>query len=150
MKRKILIPLFLLISFIGFSQNFKEKREKIKALKVAYITEKLDLSPEEAQKFWPIYNTFEDQEFEIRHNKMRSIIHKIEDGGLEKLSEKDAAALIHQMEAYEDELYTLRKKYSKDLQAVLSAKKIIVLKKSEEEFNRKLLHQFRENREERK
>ncbi|MCO6176094.1 sensor of ECF-type sigma factor [Flavobacterium sp. NRK F10] len=149
MKRKILIPLFLLIAFIGFSQNFKDKKEKIKALKIAYITEKLELTPDEAQKFWPIYNAFDDQEFDIRHNKMRTLIHKIGDGGFESLSEKEAATLLNQMESYEDQLYTLRKKYFKELQSVLSAKKIILLKKSEEEFNRKLLHQFRENRDKR-
>ncbi|MGV7107166.1 sensor of ECF-type sigma factor [Flavobacterium sp. U410] len=149
MKRKLLIPLFLLVTLIGFSQNFKEKREKIKALKVAYITEKLELTSQEAEKFWPIYNTYDDKEFEMRHSKMKSIIRKIEDGGLEKLSEKEAAALIQQMESNEDELHTLRKKYMKDLQKVLSAKKIILLRKSEEEFNRKLLRQFKENREKR-
>ena len=149
MKRKLLIPLFLLLTLIGFSQNFKEKREKIKALKVAYITEKLELTSQEAEKFWPIYNTYDDKEFEMRHSKMKSIIRKIEDGGLEKLSEKEAAALIQQMESNEDELHTLRKKYMKDLQKVLSAKKIILLRKSEEEFNRKLLRQFKENREKR-
>lgn len=149
MKRKLLIPLFLLVTLISFSQNFKEKREKIKALKVAYITEKLELTSQEAEKFWPIYNTYDDKEFEMRHSKMKSIIRKIEDGGLEKLSEKEAAALIQQMESNEDELHTLRKKYMKDLQKVLSAKKIILLRKSEEEFNRKLLRQFKENREKR-
>lgn len=149
MRRKLLIPLFLLVSLLSFSQDFKEKREKIKALKVAYITEKLELTPQEAEKFWPIYNTYDDKEFEMRHSKMKSIIRKIEDGGLEKLSEKEAATLIQQMESNEDELYALRKKYMKDLQKVLSAKKIILLRKSEEEFNRKLLRQFKENKERR-
>lgn len=149
MKRKLLIPLLLLVSLLSFSQDFKEKKEKIKALKVAFITEKLELTPQEAEKFWPIYNTFEDKEFEIHHNKMKSIIRKLEDGGFEKLSEKEATVLIQQMESNEDELHALRKKYMKDLQKVLSAKKIILLRKSEEEFNRKLLRQFKEKREKR-
>lgn len=143
MKRKLLIPLFLLVSLLGFSQNFKEKREKIKALKVAYITEKLELTSQEAEKFWPIYNTFDDKEFEIRHNKAKW---KIDDGGLEKLSEKEATVLIQQIENNEEKLHALRKQYIQDLKKVLSAKKIILLRKSEEEFNRKLLRQFKENR----
>lgn len=143
MKTKLFIPLILLFSLSCLGQGFKEKKEKIKALKVAYITSELSLTSDEAQKFWPIYNTFESKQFELRHKKMRSIINKFEDGGLDKLSEKEATSLIVQMEDIEDELYVYKKKYLKDLQTVISAKKIIKLKQTEEEFNRRLLKQFR-------
>ena len=56
MKNKFIFPiLFLLMASISFAQGFRDKKEKVKALKVAYITEQLDLTTEEAQKFWPIY-----------------------------------------------------------------------------------------------
>ena len=147
MKTKILIPILFLVSFISFSQNFKEKREKIKALKVAYITDELSLTTGEAQKFWPIYNTYDDKQFNLRHQKMRSIVNKFEDGGLDKLTDKEATALVNQMEAIDEELYLIKKKFVNDLQTVISAKKIIKLKKTEDNFNRKLLKQFRGKRE---
>lgn len=143
MKAKIIITVFLLFSTITFAQNFREKREKIKALKVAYITEQLSLTTEEAQKFWPIYNANEDKQFELRHKKMRAIINKFENGGLEKLSDKEATSLIDQIEAIEDELHNSKKSYIRELKTVISAKKIIKLKKAEDEFNKKLLKQFR-------
>ena len=147
MKTKILFPIiFLLVASLSFSQGFKEKREKVKALKVAYITEQLDLTTEEAQKFWPIYNTFDDKQAELRHEKMRAILDRFEPGSVEKLSEKDASTLLTQMETIEENLFTLRKKFIKDLQGVISAKKIIKLKKAEEDFNRHLLKQMREKR----
>jgi Spy/CpxP family protein refolding chaperone len=148
MKTKYLLPLLLLlVSTISFSQGFKEKKEKIKALKVAYITEELDLSADEAQKFWPIYNSYDEKQFELRHKKMREIVNKFENGGLEKLSEKEATTLVNQMEAIDYELYTLKKKFTNNLQSVISSKKIIKLKKAEDEFNRKLLKQFRGRKE---
>ena len=52
----------------------------------------------------------------------------------------------HPMETIEENLFTLRKKFIKDLQGVISAKKIIKLKKAEEDFNRHLLKQMREKR----
>jgi Spy/CpxP family protein refolding chaperone len=113
---------------------------------VAYITEQLDLTTEEAQKFWPIYNTFDDKQAELRHEKMRAILDRFEPGSVEKLSEKDASTLLTQMETIEENLFTLRKKFIKDLQGVISAKKIIKLKKAEEDFNRHLLKQMREKR----
>ena len=146
MKKIVTLIAVILFSSLTFAQGFKEKREKIKALKVAYITEKLSLTSDEVQKFWPIYNAFDDKEFEIRHGKMRKIVKQIDSDGLESISEKEAQNLISQMESHDDELHTLKKKYIQDLQKVLSAKKIILLKKTEEEFNRKLLREFRERK----
>lgn len=144
--KKILIVMVLIVANFSFAQGFKEKKEKIKALKVAYITEKLDFTTDEAQKFWPIYNTFDEKQFEIRHNKMKAIIKKIEEGGMENISEKEAQNLISQMENSEEELHGLKKKFMQDLQKVIPAKKIILLKKTEEEFNRKLLREFKERK----
>ena len=147
MKTKILFPIiFLLVASLSFSQGFKEKREKVKALKVAYITEQLELTTDEAQKFWPIYNTFDDKQGELRHEKMRAILDRFRPGSVDKLSEKDASNSLIQMEKIEEDLFNLRRKFIKDLQGVVSAKKIIKLKKAEEDFNRELLKQMREKR----
>ena len=147
MKTKILFPIiFLLVASLSFSQGFKEKREKVKALKVAYITEQLELTTDEAQKFWPIYNAFDENQSELRHEKMRAILDRFKPGNVEKLSEKDASNSLAQMEKIEEDLFNLKKKFIKDLQGVISAKKIIKLKKAEEDFNRELLKQMREKR----
>ena len=147
MKTKILFPIiFLLVASLSFSQGFKEKREKVKALKVAYITEQLELTTDEAQKFWPISNAFDDKQGELRHEKMKSILDRFKPGNVEKLSEKDASNSLIQMEKIEEDLFNLKKKFIKDLQSVISAKKIIKLKKAEEDFNRELLKQMREKR----
>ena len=147
MKTKIIFPIiFLLVTSLSFSQGFKEKREKVKALKVAYITEQLELTTDEAQKFWPIYNAFDENQSELRHEKMRAILDRFKPGNVEKLSEKDASNSLAQMEKIEEDLFNLKKKFIKDLQSVISAKKIIKLKKAEEDFNRELLKQMREKR----
>ena len=147
MKTKIIFPIiFLLVTSLSFSQGFKEKREKVKALKVAYITEQLELTTDEAQKFWPIYNAFDENQSELRHEKMRAILDRFKPGNVEKLSEKDASNSLIQMEKIEEDLFNLKKKFIKDLQSVISAKKIIKLKKAEEDFNRELLKQMREKR----
>jgi hypothetical protein len=147
MKTKFLLPLLLLfVSAVSFSQGFRGKKEKVKALKVAYITEELNLTTEEAQRFWPVYNAFDDKQAELRHEKMKAILDRFEPGSVEKLSEKDASSLLVQMEVIEENLFALRKKFIKELQSVLPAKKIIRLKKAEDDFNRQLLRQMRDNR----
>ena len=147
MKIKFIYPLvFLLISTLSFAQDYKEKREKVKALKVAFITEKLELTSEEAQKFWPLYNAYDESKSELRYEKMRNILNRFKPGNVESLSEKEASALLIQMEKIEEDLFNLRRKFIKDLQSIVSAKKIIKLKKAEEDFNRELVKQMREKR----
>ena len=146
MKTKIITLLILLVTFNSFSQGFKGKKDKVKALKIAYITEELNLTTEEAQRFWPIYNAFDDKQADLRHEKMRAILDRFEPGSVEKLSEKDASSLLIQMETIEENLFNLRKKFIRDLQGVISAKKIIKLKKAEDDFNRTLLKQIKDRR----
>jgi hypothetical protein len=147
MNIKKLYPLlFLLISFTFYAQGerTKEKREQIKAMKVAFLTTELNLSTNEAEKFWPIYNTFDDKQFELRHQKMKGFFKKMNNDDLDNLSEKDATALLNQIQSNEEELFQLRKKFISNLKDVLPAVKIIKLKKAEEDFNRKLLQQYRD------
>lgn len=147
MKFKKILPLLLLLtsfSIFAQSEGMKDKKEQIKAMKVSFITSELDLSTKEAQRFWPVYNSFDDKQFEIRHEKMKMCKTQLNDITLNKISEKDALSLIDKMEDSEDELYSLRKKYIKDLKEILPAAKILKLRKSEDDFNRKLLHQYRD------
>lgn len=144
--KKFLPIVFLLISAFSFAQPSDEKREQIKQLKVAFITTELNLSKDEAEKFWPIYNTFEQKQFEMRHEKMRSLKKRMDDESVDKMSEKEAAALLAQMEDTEEKMFQLRKKLSSDLRPIIGSVKILKLKKAEDDFNRKLIKQIKENR----
>lgn len=147
MKIKNILPLLmLLISFSFYAQNGKtdEKREKIKAYKVSFLTTELELTSTEAEKFWPIYNAYDDKQFELRHSKMRTFMRKLDNDNINSMSEKEATTLLSQMESTDKELFLLREKYMSNLKKVLSAKKILKLKKSEDDFNRKLLKQYRD------
>ncbi|MFH6994381.1 sensor of ECF-type sigma factor [Flavobacterium sp. FlaQc-48] len=147
MKIKNILPIILfLVSFSFYAQGGKndEKREKIKAYKVSFLTTELELTPTEAEKFWPVYNAYDDKQFELRHLKMKTYMHKLDDDNISSMSEKDATALLSQMESTDKELYLLRDKYMTNLKKILSPKKILKLKKSEDDFSRKLLQQYRD------
>ena len=144
--RKLYPLLFLFISFTFYAQGerMKEKREQIQAMKVAFLTSELNLTPNEAEKFWPIYNVYEDKQFQLRHYKMKGSFRKMDNDELDKLSEKEATALLNQIEGNEEESFQLRKKFINNLKDILPSVKIIKLKKAEENFNRKLLQQYRD------
>ncbi|MNE32122.1 hypothetical protein D3C87_989230 [compost metagenome] len=147
MKIKNILPLLLfLTSFSIFAQNGKidEKREKIKAFKVSFLTTELELTSTEAEKFWPIYNAYDDKQYELKYLKMKTYLRQLKDDNLKNLSDKEAATLLSQIESTDKEIYQLREKYMTNLKKVLPAKKILLLKKSEDDFNRKLLQQYRD------
>lgn len=142
---KILLVFLLLFSIVSFAQGgkFREKREQIKALKVAFITEELKLTPAEAEKFWPLYNAYDSKQTELRQQKLKSFSDRMESGSVDKMSDKEATNFLIQMENTEDEIFESKKKFAKDLKNVLAPIKIIKLKKAEEDFSRKLLRQYR-------
>lgn len=146
MNIKKLVPiLFLLVSFNFYAQgeSMKEKKEQIKALKVAFFSTELDLTTTEAERFWPIYNSYDDKQFELRHQKMKTYMRRMSDGSLDKITEKEANTFLAQMDETEEELFLVRKKFMQNVRTILPAVKIVKLKKAEEDFNRKLLQQYR-------
>ena len=56
----LLIIIFCLSAFAQPPKNHPEKREQIEALRISFITQRLDLTREEAQRFWPVYNEYHD------------------------------------------------------------------------------------------
>lgn len=150
MKIKNIISLFIVfISLNAVAQDgpfMKRKREQIKSLKVAFITSELALTPEESAKFWPLYNAYEDKQQEIRKQKLKSYLDRLDEDSVDKLTDKEATTVLAQMENSEDELYQAKKKFVSNLKGVISPLKILKLKKAEENFNRKLLQQYREKK----
>lgn len=137
--KKITIILLLL----GFTAYAQSPKEKIKALKVAFITSELSLTSTESEKFWPVYNAYDEKQFDLKMNKMRSLKQKLDLAYLESLSDKEASSILNQLDDIEDDLYQNKKKLVADLRSVISPVKIIKLKKAEDDFNRKLLKQYR-------
>ncbi len=144
MKRLIIPILTLFLCFNTHGQRDGKMQERIKAQKVAFITERLDLSPEEAQNFWPIYNAFENKTNSIRHNDLKEIRETMRRGNL---SESEAKQILVQFMAVEDKLHEAKRKLIKDLIKVIPPQKIIQLKASEDAFNKKLMKMLQQRRE---
>ena len=109
MKRFLLLVSFAFSFLIGVAQN----GNRLEALKIAYITKRLDLSPEEAQKFWPIYNQYAEELKRARQDAIRNNKSEIE---------------------LDESLLNIRKKYNVLFGQALSPQKIDTFFKSEKEF----------------
>lgn len=141
--KKVLLVALLLTTTLSFGQQ-RPDREKIKALKVAFITERLDLSAKEAQTFWPIYNEHEAKREVLRQKERSQIRGKIKNA--DELSEKEAEDLLEKYISFEDEEEALDKAFLKNISQVISSKKTLLLLRSEQEFKRQLIKQYRQKR----
>ncbi|MDN3492311.1 sensor of ECF-type sigma factor [Winogradskyella bathintestinalis] len=131
---------FIIILFIS-SSVFAQRldREKLKALKIAHITEQLDLSKEEAQKFWPIYNANEDKKDNLRQASKTSR----KDKSPEELSESEAKSLLLKMEKIEKDKLELQSSLLNELFKILPATKIIKLYQAERSFKHKMFEEYK-------
>ncbi|QTE22900.1 sensor of ECF-type sigma factor [Polaribacter cellanae] len=144
MKKNILTFTFLFLSlFQVFGQEKKESREKIKALKVSYFTEELQLSSVDAEKFWPIYNVHEEKIDNLRNKWRVDIKNKIKDAGnLEDLSEAEAKKLVLMNEDLGKKMIAEKEDFLKKVSQFLPYKKILKLYIAEREFGRKLMRKY--------
>ncbi|WP_282031785.1 sensor of ECF-type sigma factor [Winogradskyella eximia] len=134
------ITLFILTLFVSasvFAQ--RPDREKIKALKIAHITEQLDLTETEAQKFWPIYNANEDAKSKLREASMN----RSKEQPIEELTESEAKSLLLDMEKTEKQKVALESKLLNQLLEILPAKKIIKLYQAERSFKQKMFEEYK-------
>lgn len=133
--------LIFLIVFLP-AMLFAQRGEKIKAFKTAYITEELDLSPSEAEKFWPVYNQYDDLLMDLRRKERQEIFKKVK-GDLDALSDAEASVLLDEITLLKSQEFKYHEEMLRDLKKVLPAKKILKLKRAEEDFKRMLLEKVK-------
>jgi hypothetical protein len=113
MKRIVFVICFFWgCTLSSTAQGITPKDGRLDALKIAYITTKLNLSTSEAQKFWPLYNRYMD---EIRHVKTKN---------------RDLDEI-----AFEESIINIRKKYKSEFTNALPEERVNQFFKVDKEFN---------------
>lgn len=138
---KILIVILLAFTTcLAFSQS-KEALEKIEAAKIGLITERLELTPEQAEKFWPIY-----KEFELQQRQLREEFKQLKRGyDPQNSTETENQALIAKGLQIKERQVNLEKTYSCRMQQVISSRQLINLRKAEADFRDMLMERLRNN-----
>ena len=146
MQKLIIIIIAVFFTMSSLTAQY-DKRENLKAYKTAYITQQLDLSSKEAENFWPIYNIYQKEIFQLKVLKIRAAQRKIRDkGGIDALNDDESEQLLADLIQNEQALVKTKKELYNSLKKVISSKKILKLYRAEHEFNKKLLAEFRKKR----
>jgi hypothetical protein len=127
------------------AQKEDDPHERIKAMKIAFITERLELSTGEAEKFWPVYNDYENR----KHKIMKEIrdLRKYYTENQESIGEKEQLELLDKFIKLQKEDAELLPSYHEKFIEVLPPQKVMKLYISEIQFRNYLLQKLRDHHE---
>lgn len=138
--------IFLILNFLIIisvqAQRRGIDRERLEAARIAFITTRLDLSPEQAQKFWPIFNEFNEQ----REEKLKQIASLNPRSNTESISKEEAQRLIKQRFELQRELIEDEEAFVQKAATVISYQQILQLNSINREFARSIYQRQRDNR----
>jgi len=145
MKRLLTICFLAAISLGAFAQkkecpNPEKMQEKFQAEKVAFLTQKMDLSVKEAEAFWPIYNEY-SKAADAAHKEMMEAVGKIHKA--QELTDSEASAAIDALLAAQKKENDLQAQYTEKFKKVLPVKKVAAFFAAEDAFRKHLFHQFK-------
>jgi hypothetical protein len=145
---KLLHNSLILLFILGFGGLVHSqeggKREQIKTLKIAFFTERLNLSPEEASIFWPLYNEHETAKESLRKQQRTQIRDRF--ANLDEISEKEAQQALKQYLNLEEKEEELDKAFYLRIAEEFSAVRTLKLFQAEQDFRRRLLQEYRKRR----
>jgi hypothetical protein len=123
-------------------QSFAQPQrfERIHALKVGYLTDKLHLSSTQAERFWPVYNKYEKELWDIRRSYRQQMKGDIAN------NPEAAREFIDNDLGYQEAVLNLRKKYNNEFLSVLSTQQLADLLQAERDFKKMLIQQLRDKR----
>jgi len=147
MKTRILIIALLLFSFTGMAQRKFDPQtlELIKTKKIAFMTEAIGLTSQEAEKFWPVYNELEKERYRLM-DKKRDLEHRSETPK-PGMSDDDYRKLAIEIAATYAKEGKLIEEYNLKLLKILPAEKVVKLYRAEGKFRASLMHEFRRGQE---
>ena len=137
LKKRLCVSIVLLaFTLTSFAQKSWGRSEQIESIKVAFITSKLDLTSEEAQKFWPVYNNYTKEFLELLKKKKEARYN----------DNSDPNETINADILYESKMLELKKRYRKLYAKAIPPQKILALYRAESEFREHLYKQLNNRR----
>jgi len=155
MKTIFLTSVFCIFAFCGYSQTAvsvqvqredgrQATRQRVQAHRVAYFTERMELTPAEAEKFWPLYNTYRNERDRLISETIRLTTVRKEEGqrsefDISNLSDAEARRLVNN----KTRELELERKFHQDLARMFSPQRVLAFYDAERSFQRELMNTTR-------
>jgi hypothetical protein len=144
MKYSMIVGL-ILSALAAFGQN-EEALKKIESARIALITERLNLTPEQAEKFWPVYREYTQQRLQLK-DELKSLKRSVD---AKQMTDEESKQILEKGHALKERQLSLDKNYTERLSTVITNNQILLLRKAEEDFRQMIIQRLenrRENRE---
>ena len=141
------IALLLLLNLQLYAQNKRPAKERMESMKIGFLTDRLNLTPEEAKEFWPVYNKYSDELEVLRNGRRESIMNTKQ--SIDEMKDSEIEKVVDGEIIYRQNELEILKKYHPQFKKILPIKKVGKLYRAEDDFKRKLLEMIKERREDR-
>ena len=142
---RLLIIMMVLILNSSFGQKRKMSFERLKALKMSYITEKIGLTEAEESVFWEIYDQYEKKMFIDCRKKIKNL-RKSYMKSNDSISNDEALEVIQKINALEQYALQLKEERDKSLLEKFSANLILKMHHAEYHFNRDMVYKLKKTK----
>jgi hypothetical protein len=142
MIRKAIFTVIFAVTFSAVSYPQNPRFEKLNAYKIGFFTKKLNLTSEEAEKFWPLYNEFQGKKNEIQ--KERLMINRTTLQNSATMSEKELNEAGDKLIELQFREADLAREYHKKFKEILPPLKVIQLYQAENQYRMQLLNELRQ------
>jgi len=129
------LALFSLTRTAVFAHQEGDWREKMMAERVAFLTTAMELTPAEAEKFWPVYNSME-AERRASFGKVMRAYKALSDGVAAGKTDEELEVLVNDYTTANKNSHSVEAKYTPQLVKILSVSKVAKMFVAEEEFRR--------------
>ena len=141
--KKLIIFIWLAMVMSPVLAQDDDARRKIESARIALITDRLDLTPEQAEKFWPVY-----REYNLQRNELRKEFQDARGNvNRENLTEEESKRLLNLGMKIKEQQLALEKKYAERLSVIISNRQLLSLRKAEDDFRNMLLQRLEKRRE---
>jgi len=130
------------ISLWAQDEGTQDPKARIEAARIALISERLGLTPEQAERFWPIYREFTQKRGELV-SEFRNAQREVDPENVDPEKQKELVELGLKVKQRQ---LDLEKDYSRRTMDVISAQQILNLRNAEKEFQRLILNQIQQRR----
>lgn len=146
MQKYLTILLLLIFSTASYAQrpgHQRPNREQIKAARIAFLTNRLQLDSEQAKEFWPIFNEYEAEKTELskKYNQQKRDL--VGADGFRNMSDENAAKMLDIYFDQKEAELKVERKYVSRFREVLNPRQTWAMVRFESDFRRTVIDRIR-------
>ena len=145
MKRKVIVLAIFAAFTLAQVAAQTANRERLDAFKIAFFTKRLNLSSQEAEKFWPVYNEYQNMRIKIQLERQQ--LNRAFNQNVANLSDRDITELGDKLIGLEVKEAELAVEFHKRVKTILPPAKVLRLYQAENQYRAQLLNELQERRE---